>query len=193
MAYTQTVQSLVILFSLSLGLGTEIVVGRLIGAGDFEGAYRQLLGSLKLCLMLTAGGMAVIALVAPRLIDLFSHDPEIVAGGALLLRIAFILEIGRVFNIVVINSLRATGDARFPVQIGAVCMWLLWVPNSWLLGLHVGWGLVGIWIAMTCDEWLRGVIMYRRWKNRKWLPFAERSRAAVLAHKDTNVPMVHET
>ena len=193
MAYTQTVQSLVILFSLSLGLGTEIVVGRLIGAGDFEGAYRQLLSSLKLCLMLTAGGMVIIALVAPRLIDLFSHDPEIVAGGALLLRIAFILEIGRVFNIVVINSLRATGDARFPVQIGAVCMWLLWVPNSWLLGVHVGWGLVGIWIAMCCDEWLRGVIMYRRWVTRKWLPFAERSRAAVMAHKNTNVPMVHET
>ena len=193
MAYAQTVQSLVILFSLSLGLGTEIVVGRLIGAGDFEGAYRQLLSSLKLCLMLTAGGMVIIALIAPRLIDLFSHDPEIVAGGALLLRIAFILEIGRVFNIVVINSLRATGDARFPVQIGAVCMWLLWVPNSWFLGLHVGWGLVGIWIAMCCDEWLRGIIMYRRWVTRKWLPFAERSRAAVMAHKNTNVPLVHET
>lgn len=190
MTYAQTVQSLVILFSLSLGLGTEIVVGRLIGAGNFEGAYRQLLGSLKLCLMLTAGGMVIIAIIAPHLIGLFSHDPAIVAGGALLLRIAFILEIGRVFNIVVINSLRATGDARFPVQIGAVCMWLLWVPNAWLLGIHFGWGLVGIWVAMTCDEWLRGVIMYRRWVKRKWLPFAERSRAAVMRD---HVPTVHET
>ena len=193
MAYAQTVQSLVILFSLSLGLGTEIVVGRLIGAGDFEGAYRQLLSSLKLCLMLTAGGMVIIAIIAPHLIDLFSHDPAIIAGGTLLLRIAFILEIGRVFNIVVINSLRATGDARFPVQIGVVFMWLLWVPNSWFLGLHLGWGLVGIWIAMCCDEWLRGLIMYHRWVKRRWLPFAERSRAAVLAQKDTHVPLVHET
>ncbi|AOS45821.1 Multidrug resistance protein NorM [Lacunisphaera limnophila] len=190
MAYAQTVQALVILFSLSLGLGTEIVVGRLIGAGDFEGAYRQLLSSLKLCLMLTAGGMVIIALIAPHLIGLFTHDPEVIAGGALLLRIAFILEIGRVFNIVVINSLRATGDARFPVQIGAVCMWLLWVPNSWLLGVHLGWGLVGIWIAMTCDEWLRGIIMYRRWVGRKWLPFAERSRAEVMRN---HVPLVSET
>ncbi len=190
MAYTQTVQSLVILFSLSLGLGTEIVVGRLIGAGDFEGAYRQLLSSLKLCLMLTAGGMIVIALVAPHLIDLFSHDPAVIAGGTLLLRIAVILEIGRVFNIVVINSLRATGDARFPVQIGIVCMWVFWVPNSWFLGLYAGWGLVGIWIAMACDEWLRGIIMYRRWVTRKWLPFAERSRAAVMRD---HVPLVNET
>jgi len=190
MAYTQTVQSLVIIFSLSLGLGTEIVVGRLIGAGDFEGAYRQLLSSLKLCLALCAGGTAVIAVIAPHLLGLFTHDPAVIKGGTLLLRISVILELGRVFNIVVINSLRATGDARFPVQIGAVCMWAVWVPNSWFLGLHLGWGLVGIWIAMACDEWLRGIIMYRRWVTKKWLPAAERSRAAALSD---NVPIVQET
>lgn len=190
MAYTQTVQSLVILFSLSLGLGTEIVVGRLIGAGDFEGAYRQLLSSLKLCLGLCAGGMVIIAAVAPQLIGLFSHDPAVIAGGALLLRIAVALEIGRVFNIVVINSLRATGDARFPVQIGVIFMWLVWVPSSWFFGLHLGWGLVGMWIAMTCDEWLRGLIMYQRWVKRKWLPYAERSRAEVMRN---HVPIVNET
>jgi Na+-driven multidrug efflux pump len=193
MSYSQTIQSLVILFSLSLGLGTEIVVGRLIGSGDFEGAYRQLLASLKLCLALCAAGMVIIALVAPRLMALFTHDPAVIRGGTLLLRISIILELGRVFNIVVINSLRATGDARFPVQIGALCMWGLWVPNSWFLGLHLGWGLVGIWIAMSCDEWLRGLIMYHRWVRRKWLPAAERSRAAVLAHASTNVPIVTET
>jgi putative MATE family efflux protein len=190
MAYSQTVQAFVIQFSLALGLGTEIVVGRLIGAGDFESAYRQLLSSLKLCLCLTAGGMVVIALAAPHLIALFTHDPNVIAGGTLLLRIAVILEIGRVFNIVVINSLRATGDARFPVKIGIICMWLLWVPNSWFLGLHLGWGLVGIWIAMTCDEWLRGLIMYYRWVKRRWLPAAERSRAEVMRN---HVPVVVET
>jgi putative MATE family efflux protein len=193
MAYSQTVQSLVILFSLSLGLGTEIVVGRLIGAGEFEAAYHQLISSLKLCLGLCAAGMAVIAAIAPQLIGLFSHDPVVIAGGAMLLRISVVLELGRVFNVVVINSLRATGDARFPVQVGVVCMWLLWIPNSWFLGHHLGWGLVGIWIAMTCDEWLRGLIMYNRWKKRRWLPFAERSRAAVLTHTSTNVPLVNET
>jgi putative MATE family efflux protein len=190
MTYAQTVQSLVILFSLSLGLGTEIVVGRLIGAGDFEGAYRQLLSSLKLSLYLCAGGMVIIAIAAPHLVGLFSHDPEIIKGGALLLRLSVVLELGRVFNIIVINSLRATGDARYPVQIGAVFMWLLWVPNAWFLGVYLGWGLVGIWISMTCDEWLRGILMYYRWVKRRWLPAAERSRAAVMHN---NVPLVSET
>jgi Na+-driven multidrug efflux pump len=165
-------------------------VGRLIGAGQFEAAYRQLLSSLKLGLCLCAIGMMIIAVVAPHLIGLFSNDPVIIKGGALLLRISVVLELGRVFNIIVINSLRATGDVRFPVQVGAVCMWLIWVPNAWFLGLHLGFGLVGIWIAMACDEWLRGVLMYYRWVKRKWLPAAERSRNAVMRD---HVPTVAET
>jgi Na+-driven multidrug efflux pump len=56
-------------------------------------------------------------------------------------------------------------------------MWGLWIPLAWFLGIHLGWGLPGIWIAMATDEWVRGVLMYRRWKSRAWLKHAQRSRA----------------
>ena len=55
-------------------------------------------------------------------------------------------------------------------------MWGVWIPLAWLLGIKLGWGLPGIWLAMTTDEWLRGILMYRRWKSRKWLKHAQRSR-----------------
>ena len=57
------------------------------------------------------------------------------------------------------------------------------VLGSWLLGTYLGMGLVGVWIAMACDEWLRGLMMYRRWKQRKWVKYAERTRAKVQEHK----------
>jgi Na+-driven multidrug efflux pump len=40
-------------------------------------------------------------------------------------------------------------------------------------------GLPGVWIAMLTDEWLRGLLMYRRWKSRRWMAYAKRSRAHV--------------
>jgi putative MATE family efflux protein len=179
MTYTQNVQRLVILFSISLGLGTEILIGRLIGAGAFEEAYREVMRSLRTGLVLAASGMLVVAIAAPHLIGVFSHDPVIITAGVLLLRLSVLYEPGRVFNLVIINSLRATGDARFPVQIAIFSQWLFSVPLCWLLGLKLHWGLPGIWVAMMIEEWFRGLLMARRWKQRRWLKYAERSHAQV--------------
>jgi Na+-driven multidrug efflux pump len=27
---------------------------------------------------------------------------------------------------------------------------------------------MGVWVALACDEWVRGTIMLFRWKNGKW-------------------------
>jgi putative MATE family efflux protein len=175
MTYTQQVQRLVILFSIALGLGTEILIGRLVGAGLFEEAYREVLKSVRTGLLIATGAIIVVAAAAAQLLGMFTRDPVILAGGVFLLRISIVYEPGRVFNIVIINALRATGDARFPVQIAVFSEWCIGVPVAWFLGLKLGWGLPGIWIAMMSEEWLRGLLMYYRWRSRKWLDYAHRS------------------
>ncbi len=190
MTYTQNVLRLVILFSIALGLGTEIYIGRLIGAGEFEEAYREVLKSLRTGLIIATSAILVVAAAAYPLLRLFSHDPVIVAAGVFLLRISIFYEPGRVFNIVIINALRATGDARFPVQIAVMSEWLLSVPLCWFLGLKLKWGLTGIWIAMMTEEWFRGLIMYYRWKKRSWLKYAQRSREQVTSN---TLPLVPES
>jgi putative MATE family efflux protein len=175
--YTMNINRWVILVSISIGLGTEILIGHLIGAGLFEAAYRELLRNLRIAFCCAIGGTALLSLAAPWLLRVFTSTPAIIISGTVLIRMGMLLEPGRVFNVVVISALRATGDARFPVMIGFVCMWGIWVPLAWFLGVKLGLGLVGIWISMICDEWTRGMIMYHRWSKRKWLPAAERSRA----------------
>ena len=159
----------ILLFGLSIGLGTEILIGHMVGAGKFEVAYRQLLHSLKLGLLVTAIVVVPMAFGGGHyLMSLFTDDADIVAMATQLFFVSLLLEPGRTFNIVVINSLRATGDARFPLLMGLLSMWGIAVPLAWYLGLHLGWGLVGIWLAFAADEWIRGLSMYARWKSRRW-------------------------
>jgi hypothetical protein len=33
----------------------------------------------------------------------------------------------------------------------------------------------GLWAAGTCDEWYRGLLMYRSWRQ-QWLKYAHRTR-----------------
>ena len=177
-SYAMQLSMVMMMLGISIGIGTEIMIGHMIGAGEVDQAYRQLLRSLRVGLGVTVISTCVVVALAPCLFAMFTQDAAIIAGGAALLRMSLLLEPGRTFNLVVINSLRATGDARFPVLMGMCSMWGVAVPLAWLLGLHLGWGLVGIWIAFTCDEWVRGLSMYARWKSRVW----EKHAHAVRAH-----------
>ncbi len=46
-SYALQIQRFAMLFSFSIGLGTEIMIGHLVGAGLFEEAYHRLLASLR--------------------------------------------------------------------------------------------------------------------------------------------------
>ena len=85
-----------------------------------------------------------------------------------LFTLSIVLEIGRTFNIVMVNSLRASGDAKFPFFAGAVFMLGVSLPVGYTLCFHFGLGIVGIWIGFCADEWLRGLCNAWRWKSRKW-------------------------
>ena len=180
-SYAMQLSMIMMMLGLSIGIGTEIMIGHMVGAGQFDMAYRQLLRSLRVGLGVTIVSTCIVVALAVPLLGLFTGNPAIIAGGAVLLRISLLLELGRTFNLVVINSLRATGDARFPVLMGAFSMWGVAVPLAWFLGLHLGWGLVGVWIAFTADEWVRGLTMYARWKSRVWEKHAREVHAHVSA------------
>ena len=173
--YAMQLVWVVVLCSVAIGSATEIIVGHMVGAGAFDNAYQQLLRSLRLGMVIAFAVAVTIALLARPLVQLFTHNEAIVAGCATLMLMGIVLEPGRVFNLVVINSLRAAGDARYPVLAGVFSFALVFAGGGWFFGTYLGWGLPGVWLAMTCDEWLRGLLMYRRWKSRRWLKYAHRT------------------
>jgi putative MATE family efflux protein len=173
--YTMQIVHFLLLFSLAIGFGTEIVVGHRVGAGELAGADRQVRGGLVVGLCVCVTVVLATALLGPRLLGLFTSDPEVLAIGSKLLWLTLLVEPGRTINLVVINGLRAAGDARFPVGVGVISMFAVAVGLSWLLGVHLGWGLVGVWVAYGADEWIRGLAMSARWHFRGWVPHARRT------------------
>lgn len=176
MAYVQQIGGVVVMCSLAVALAVEILVGHLIGAGRLREAHGLVRASLARGLAVSGVMSAAMALAGPWLLGWFTQDPAIVREGAILLWLTVALEVGRTFNLVVINALRAAGDVRYPVMAGAASMALVLAGGSWLLGLHFGLGLAGLWIAYAADEWIRGLLMWRRWAVQAWVPYARAAR-----------------
>jgi Na+-driven multidrug efflux pump len=166
--YTFNIMSFMMLFGIAIGQGTQILIGYKVGAREFDKAYHQLLKSLKLSIIITMAITVIIVSIREPILGVFTANSEIIREGSKVLLLCLILEPGRTFNIVVISSLRAAGDAVFPVKMAFVSMWGISVPLAYILGIKMGFGLSGVWIAFIVDEWLRGIIMYIRWKSRVW-------------------------
>jgi putative MATE family efflux protein len=169
-SYTLQLLRYVVLISLSIGWACEILVGRLIGAGQFRMANGLVRKGVRSGLIASGLLALTVALASPWLLRLFTHDPVIIRGAQVLLWMSLALETGRVFNLVVIGALRATGDSVFPVIAGMSSQVLILGFGSFWLGRW--FGLPGIWLAYSLDEWVRGLMMMGRWLRRGWLPHA---------------------
>lgn len=169
-SYLLQILKYVLLISLSVGWACEIMVGRLVGAGQLAQADAVVRKGVRVGL-LASGGLAVLAAAsAPWLMRVFTRDPVIIAMASTLLWMSVALELGRVFNLVVIGALRASGDVHYPVLASALSLLLILGGGSYWLGQH--WGLSGIWLAYIVDECLRGGLMWWRWHRRGWLTHA---------------------
>ncbi len=145
-----------------------IVIGYCIGARDFDQADRQNWRVLKIFTPISMVLAVLLAVFAKPLFGLFSSDPQVIALGQQVLWVDVLLELGRCFNIVLVRNLQAVGDVAFPVTIGICSQWIIGVGVAYLLGIHCGLGLVGVWLAFMLDENLRAIIFVIRWKKGRW-------------------------
>ena len=172
--YFQIVQVLM-LFSISIGMGTELLVAHYTGAMKLDLANKQLIKSVKIGEVVTFLLTFSMPLgTGAFLVSCFTDNAEVLAIASGLFIITVFQEPGRILNIIIINSLRATGDTTFPVIMAVISMWGISVPLGCFLGLYLEWGLVGVWIGFAADEWVRGIAMLLRWKSLAWQKSAKR-------------------
>lgn len=152
----------------SIGSGTQLKVGYLVGAGRHDEATRKVYRYFGVGVAISLTLIVSIALGHGPILSLFTHDKPLLTMAAAVLFVAIIHEPARNFNTIIIPALKGAGDFLFPVYVGIVSMWGIGVFGSWFLGLKLGLGLVGVWIATATDEWLRGLVMLMRWRSGIW-------------------------
>jgi Na+-driven multidrug efflux pump len=170
--YAQNIARLSFAFALAIGQGSQIQTGYYIGKGWVDEITSRVQRYFVVGFIASTSITCMVYIFRFEILDLFTQDPEIIALAALLIAGSILLEAGRVFNLIFISCLKATGDIKFPVKMGILSMWGIGVAMSYLLGVHWGYGVFGAWMAIAMDEWFRGLIMVRRWRAKKWTRFS---------------------
>jgi len=166
--YIMNITMICYLFSVSVAQGTELMIARYIGGRQSQQAYKR---GIKTVLIAVSSSILVSLIVACSgtfILGLFTTTSAIISIGIPILWINLVTEPGRAINIVLMGALKSAGDVRFPVVIGVISMWSIAVGLSYLLGIHFGLGLIGIWLAQGADEWFRGLFALKRWQSQPW-------------------------
>ncbi len=103
------------------------------------------------------------------ILQLFTNDPEIIAIGFWAFLISCLTEPWRTANIIIGSSLRCTGDATFSSVSAILIIWLFSIPLAYILAIPCGLGLYGLLIAALADEFVRALIKFWRWRQKKWM------------------------
>ncbi len=185
--YTFNLLFTAILYGFAISAGVQIKVAHFIGAKRFDEAHVQLMLGLKIGLVGSMFFVFTLLGFSEYFFSIFTDNTDIWALGKLILWVAIMGEFGRSINLIVGSSLRASGDARYVSSIGFVLMWFVALPLAWLLGLHFSYGLVGIWIATSLDECIRGVIGFKRWQSGVW-----RTKGIYVEEVLVNEPSINE-
>lgn len=168
-SYVMLLLTYVYVFTISFSNANSIIVGYYIGEKKPEEAYKQSFKTLKITLIFISIMLVVMNILADPILRLLTENEAIIQLSKTALLTGILLEVARVLNWIFLQSLRGTGDTVFPLKVAVISMYGVSVLFSYILGLKLNLGLVGVFIALSLDEFIRGLAMLLRWKSKKWV------------------------
>ena len=129
-------------------------------------------GVFQLVLLLSAAWNLFIFLLTPLFLKAYALEPE---TKTLVVWLVFIHNVFNAaafpFSGALSNGLRAAGDVKFTMYISIGSTLFVRLTLSYLFGIVLGLGVIGVAVAMACDWTVRGVLFFWRLQSEKWKAF----------------------
>lgn len=167
-----TIAIRIIIFSIlpSWGMANAAatLVGQNLGAKKPERAEKSVWESSFYNMIFLLGVSVVFIIFAPFFIRIFDATPRVVEVGVWCLRITCTGYLFYAYGMVVSQAFNGAGDTKTPMWINVFCFWIVQIPFAYLIAVVLGWGPVGVFIAIALSESLLAIISIIIFRQGKW-------------------------
>ena len=168
----QSIWSLAALAGVSMGPVFITVIGQCMGNNNTQIAESYLKKLTKITVLLSFAWNLLIFVLTPLFMRFYALEPDTKQLVIWLVLIHNLFNaIAYPFSGALSNGLRAAGDVKFTMYVSVISTIAVRLLLSWLLGVALQMGVIGIAIAMVSDWVIRAVIFVWRQKSGKWKTF----------------------
>lgn len=147
-------------------MAATTLVGQGLGARDSARARADGRLSQWLAAAIMSGMGILFFLFPAQIIGVFISDPQVIQLGIWPLRLVAFSQPLLATSMVLGGALRGAGDTRTTLFITSGGLWLVRLPLAWLLVPRLG--LIGAWLAMITDLYVRGTLAWLRFRGNHW-------------------------
>ncbi|KYK37390.1 MAG: MATE family efflux transporter [Theionarchaea archaeon] len=159
-------------FSFMPGFGFAIaataLVGQNLGAKNPEAAEKSGWEACKLAILLMVGVAVLIFILAEDVARIFVNDQAVIDKAVIFIRILAFGEPAIAIHFTLGGALRGAGDTKWPLYASTAGLYGFRIPLALFLGVIIGLGVIGAWIAMTVEYFIRSFFVSWRFKRGGW-------------------------
>jgi putative MATE family efflux protein len=162
----------------AIAIAGQVLVGRLLGAGD---AAAAIAAANRMCLWSLAGGVVMGAglLATSHLLPhAFTSDEDVLRQAQRLWPLFALMQPIGALVFALDGILLGAGDTRYLAYAMAFSALAVFVPIA-LLSLRFDWGVTGVWWGINALMVARLLTIGARYRNRRWVVTGATAKAAV--------------
>ncbi|KYG74872.1 putative MATE family efflux protein [Roseivirga ehrenbergii] len=147
------------------------LVGQNLGAGQPDRAEKSVWTTAKYNAIFMVSISVIYLLFAKTIVGWFKGDIAVVEAGALSLQVIAAGYVFYAYGMVLTQSFNGAGNTKVPTVINFFCFWLFQIPVAYVAALVLGWGPLGVYLAITLSETLIAAVSWYWFKKGKWKTF----------------------
>jgi len=164
----------------ALAESAAVLVGQAVGAGR-----DMLVPKVARRALAIGAGYSTVVLIGYAFLGRSIATAMSAGDSALAERATLLVYVGLAFlvadaaNVIARGVLRGASDVRYAAVVGIATSWLTTPPLTWLLGMHLGLGVVGGWIGLAVEIVAGASVFWLRVLRGGWRPAAAAARRAM--------------
>ncbi len=177
----------VISYMVGYGFATAVTIlaGQQIGAAKTDAAatYAKLGSWMALGLMSVLG--AFLFFFGDWAGSLFTEDAAVINNIGIALKVSGAFQPFLAVLITLTGAYQAANNTTFPMYLTAVGMWVIRAGLVYFLGIYLGWGLTGVWIAIGIDIIFRAGALTINFIRGNWMKLEKAAEPKTECHPQT--------